>query len=374
MKRFATTASIMAVVLFIGVLGGMTDPVLAQRHFGGHDGKRFLSDLTDEQRAAVHEKREEMRSQGATGEEIHNAISEMLEGYGIEVPEFRQGHLGFGHRWHGFGDKLTDEQREAFRDKIEQMRNQGVTRQGIRAALGEMLKGYGIEVPEDWHGPFGFGHRRFGLGADLTQEQQEAVCGKIKELRGQGATREQIHTEVAGMLKGFGIEVPQDWRGPLGPGHKRFGFRSNLSDEQREALREKIKEMRNQGASREDVHAAIAEMIKGFRAEQPENPESTPSKTETAQSHITAQSYPNPFNPEADIAYALGVSENVRIQIYNVSGQLIRTFDMGHQTAGNHTLHWDGRNENGDVAASGVYLYRIQAGPYQVTNRMVLLK
>ncbi len=372
MKRFSTAAGMVALAFFLSILMGTTSHVLAQGHLGGHDGKGCWTNLTDQQREAVREKRQQMREQGATRKEIHTAVGEMLRGYGIELPEDWCKGRGGGHR--RFLSSLTDEQREVVRDRMEQMRDQGAAREEIHAALAEMLKGYGVEVPEDRQGLLGFGHKRFGLGADLTEEQQEAVHGKIKELRGQGATREQIHSEVAGMLRSFGIEVPEDWREPLGLRHKRSGLGANLSDEQREALRERIKQMRHQGASREGIHAAIAEMVKGFGAEQPENLESTSGKTETAQSPVTAQNYPNPFNPEADIAYTLGVSENVRIQIYNVSGQLIRTFEMGRQPAGSYSVRWDGRNENGDMTASGVYLYRVEAGPHQVTNRMVLLK
>lgn len=90
--------------------------------------------------------------------------------------------------------------------------------------------------------------------------------------------------------------------------------------------------------------------------------------------NIIAQSYPNPFNPETQIDYTLNTTGNVRIQIYNITGQLIRTFVMGYQPAGSYSVRWDGRNESGDQTASGVYLYRIEAGPYEVTNRMVLLK
>jgi hypothetical protein len=431
MKRFSTTAGIIALVFFISILMGATSHVLAQGRLGGHYGKGCWTNLTDQQREAVREKRQQMREQGATREEIHTAVGEMLQGYGIQLPENWYEGRGGAHRhflssltdeqreavrdrieqmrdqnatreeihavgaemlkdygielpenWHErrggahrrFLSNLTDEQREAVRVKIERMRDQGAAREEIHAALAEMLKGYGVEAPEDGHGPLGFGHKRFGLGADLTEEQQEAVHGKIKELRGQGATWEQIHTEVAGMLKSFGIEVPENWRGPLGLRHKRSGLGANLSDEQREALRERIKQVRHQGASREGIHAAIAQMVKGFGAEQPENLESTSGKTETAQSPVTARNYPNPFNPAADIAYTLSVSENVRIQIYNVSGQLIRTFDMGRQPAGSYSVRWDGRNESGDMTASGVYLYRVEAGPHQVTNRMVLLK
>ena len=229
-------------------------------------------------------------------------------------------------------------------------------------------------MPEDWHGPIGFGHRWGGFGANLTEEQRQALREKKEVLRSQGATCEEIRAAVAETLEGFGIELPEDWHGPIGFGHRWGGFGANLTDEQRQTLREKTKEMRSQGATREEIRAKVTELLEGYGIELPESSESTSSEVAPAELHIQAQSYPNPFNPETQIAYTLSVSEEVRIQIYNVSGQLIRTYDLGYQPAGTYSVRWDGRNVNGDMTASGVYLYRIEAGSYEVTNRMVLLK
>ncbi len=383
MKRFSSIVGIMALVLFVSVLVGTSDPVLAWGYGCGHHGKGFWTNLTEEQREAVQEKKEEMRSQGATREEIRAAVAELLEGYSVELPENWDrwhGPKGFGHRHGGFWRNLTDEQRQALREKKEELRSQSATHEEIRAAVAEMLEGYGVELPEDWPGPHGrggFGPGPGGFFEDLTKEQREAVHEKIKEMRDQGATRAEVHTAVAEMLKGYGIEVPEDWPGPhgrggFGPGPG--GFWEDLTKEQREAVREKIREMRSQDASREEIRAAIDEMLQEYGFDLPEKSESTSSEKTTAELNIQAQSYPNPFNPETQIAYTLSVSEKVRIQIYNVTGQLIRTYDLGYQPAGSYSVHWDGRNENGDITASGVYLYRIEGGPYEVTNRMVLLK
>jgi uncharacterized protein YoaH (UPF0181 family) len=313
MKRFSIIAGIITVVLFVSVLVGANGVVLAEGDRGGDHGKGFWRSLTEEQRQAIREKKEEMRSQGATREEIHSAVA-------------------------------------------------------------EMLKGYGIEVPEDWHGPKGFGHRKAGFKANLTEEQRQAIREKKEEMRSRGATREEIRAAKAEMLKGYGIELPEDCHGPKGFGHRKAGFKANLTEEQRQAIREKVKEMRSQGATRGEIHDVVNEMLEGYGFESPENSESTSSETASAELQIQAQSYPNPFNPETEIAYTLSVSENVRIQIYNIAGQLIRTYDLGYQPTGSYTVRWDGRNESGDATASGVYLYRIEAGPYNVTNRMVLLK
>lgn len=91
------------------------------------------------------------------------------------------------------------------------------------------------------------------------------------------------------------------------------------------------------------------------------------------------QNYPNPFNPETCIPFTLSERVHVVIKIYNITGQLIRTLELGMKEAGNYVspdraAYWDGRNEEGNEVASGVYFYQIQAGSYVSTKKMVVLK
>ena len=89
--------------------------------------------------------------------------------------------------------------------------------------------------------------------------------------------------------------------------------------------------------------------------------------------------YPNPFNPETWIPYSLAEDAEVQIAIYDTKGTVVRRFDLGHQGAGYYTdraraVYWDGRNAAGESVASGVYLYRLWAGNFTATRRMVILK
>jgi hypothetical protein len=89
------------------------------------------------------------------------------------------------------------------------------------------------------------------------------------------------------------------------------------------------------------------------------------------------QNYPNPFNPETWILYQLAEDMNVAIGIYNVSGKLIRTLDLGHRPAGFYTdraedAYWDGRNEVGEQVASGIYCYTIQVEGFSTTRKMII--
>jgi hypothetical protein len=79
--------------------------------------------------------------------------------------------------------------------------------------------------------------------------------------------------------------------------------------------------------------------------------------------------YPNPFNPTTTISYQLPEQRHVRISVYNVVGQLVATLVDENIAAGYHNVVWDAINQ-----PSGIYMYRIEAGDFVQTNRMVLLK
>jgi hypothetical protein len=87
-----------------------------------------------------------------------------------------------------------------------------------------------------------------------------------------------------------------------------------------------------------------------------------------------SQNYPNPFNPETQIAYGVPETGHVRITVYNLIGQTVRTIVDGIRPAGSHRARWNGRDDQGRALADGVYLYRIEAGGFSAVRRMVLLK
>ncbi len=91
------------------------------------------------------------------------------------------------------------------------------------------------------------------------------------------------------------------------------------------------------------------------------------------------QNYPNPFNPETWMPYQLAERADVKIRIFTIQGELIRTLNMGPREPGfyvskERAAYWDGRNEAGERVGSGVYLYTIQAGRFMATRRMVVSK
>ena len=90
--------------------------------------------------------------------------------------------------------------------------------------------------------------------------------------------------------------------------------------------------------------------------------------------HFLYPNYPNPFNPTTVIRYDLPTPGPVDLAIYNVVGQRVRTLVRQDRQAGSHQVEWDGRDQNGRAAASGVYLCRMRAGGYRMVRKLVLMR
>jgi len=92
------------------------------------------------------------------------------------------------------------------------------------------------------------------------------------------------------------------------------------------------------------------------------------------------QNYPNPFNPNTTIEFSLGAGDGggsgqrVRLDIYNILGQSVKTLVDKYMPPGNHQAEWDGTSQDGQPVASGMYLYRLQVGSDSQTRKMLLLK
>jgi hypothetical protein len=86
------------------------------------------------------------------------------------------------------------------------------------------------------------------------------------------------------------------------------------------------------------------------------------------------QNYPNPFNPSTTIPYSLPSRSHVTIIVYNITGQRVATLVNEIKPAGSYHVDWDGKDQHGRTAASGVYLYELLAGEYADTKKMLLLK
>jgi len=86
------------------------------------------------------------------------------------------------------------------------------------------------------------------------------------------------------------------------------------------------------------------------------------------------QNFPNPFNPLTTIPYALAAAGPVEITIYNIRGERIRTLVRGILPRGDYRAPWDGCDDAGRTTASGLYVYRLEAGSQLFVRKMLLLR
>lgn len=166
--------------------------------------QKWMAQLTADQQAQVQAKIKEMTAAGKTKEEIKTAVMQMLKGWGIKARgQGTQGGKAAQGANKALMAKLTDEQRKQLQDKITDLRAAGKTPEEIKAAVMEMLKGWGIELPQRG--------KAAGLRAlmqNLTPEQRQQVEAKIKELRDANKTQAEIKAAVLEMLKGWGVQPP----------------------------------------------------------------------------------------------------------------------------------------------------------------------
>jgi hypothetical protein len=94
----------------------------------------------------------------------------------------------------------------------------------------------------------------------------------------------------------------------------------------------------------------------------------------TATEYSLSQNYPNPFNPETTIEYTLPKHALVKLKVYDMLGQEVRTLVNEFQQAGVKSIAWDGKNEQGQPVPSGVYIYRIAAGEFTQSAKLAIVK
>jgi FlgD Ig-like domain len=88
----------------------------------------------------------------------------------------------------------------------------------------------------------------------------------------------------------------------------------------------------------------------------------------------SVSAYPNPFNPQTMVEFAVTIRCDVTVRIHDASGACIRALLCGERDIGSYNVLWDGRTDDGGAVASGIYFVRVQAGPRTVTCKLVLLK
>ena len=190
-----------SVLILSAISGGTILTTYAFDNQGGRPCKApFYSDLTDEQKEEIKTIVEELREDGASREEIKAAVDSKLTEWGIEVPEFKNGAK---RRHPPFLNDLTEEQREEIKDIVQDMRENGASREEVKAAVDSKLTEWGIEVPESER------PRLPPWMNNLTDEQKEEIKTTVEELREAGASREEIREAVKKKLEEWNIELPE---------------------------------------------------------------------------------------------------------------------------------------------------------------------
>lgn len=92
------------------------------------------------------------------------------------------------------------------------------------------------------------------------------------------------------------------------------------------------------------------------------------------QSYYLYQNYPNPFNPQTNIEFIIGEPIEVKLDIYNLLGQQVKTLAQGYYPAGRHKIAWNGKNDYDQRVASGIYFYRFKSDKYVKTRKCILLR
>jgi hypothetical protein len=90
--------------------------------------------------------------------------------------------------------------------------------------------------------------------------------------------------------------------------------------------------------------------------------------------YVLFQNFPNPFNPKTQIKFSVPEVSDVKVVIYDMLGQEVLTLFAGQMTRGTKVMEWDGRDLNGSQVPSGMYMYRMTAGRFMESRKMMLLK
>lgn len=97
-------------------------------------------------------------------------------------------------------------------------------------------------------------------------------------------------------------------------------------------------------------------------------------ETPALETHVLESNYPNPFNATTTILYRIGKTQDVQLTVFDVLGRRVRSLYHGMQTAGEYRVIWDGKNESGEEAGSGIYLLNLRVGEFTAVRKMCLLR
>jgi len=99
-----------------------------------------------------------------------------------------------------------------------------------------------------------------------------------------------------------------------------------------------------------------------------------PAEVPIGAAFLLNQNYPNPFNPSTNIDFAIPSAENVKLTIYDIRGRQVKTLVNQPMNPGHYLVIWNGKNDAQSQVSSGVYFYRIKAGDFVQSRKMILVR
>ncbi|MCK4654783.1 MAG: T9SS type A sorting domain-containing protein [Candidatus Cloacimonetes bacterium] len=97
-------------------------------------------------------------------------------------------------------------------------------------------------------------------------------------------------------------------------------------------------------------------------------------ENELIKPEYSLSNYPNPFNPGTKIVFNFPEEGNVKLEIFNIKGEKVKTLMDCYMSPGRSEMIWNGKDDNGKTVSSGIYFYKLKAGKYEKTKKMILLK
>lgn len=123
-----------------------------------------------------------------------------------------------------------------------------------------------------------------------------------------------------------------------------------------------------------DVYAHFTNTVDWVAPTAPHKPLTISDESNIPSKFALHNNYPNPFNPVTTISFDLPEEIYTEVAVYNMMGQKVRTLHSGNMTAGSHHIFFDGVDDQNQRLGSGVYFYRVVAGEFQATKKMMLIK
>ena len=103
-------------------------------------------------------------------------------------------------------------------------------------------------------------------------------------------------------------------------------------------------------------------------------PGSSTENEEVPQQQIMMYNHPNPFNPTTTISFSIPEESEVKLNVYNIKGQKVKTLINEQYSKGSHSIIWNGTDDNGKSVSSGIYFYKFKTGNFEKTKKMILMK